>query len=409
MENAFKPADADQLRDIVAWAAAGATTLDLVGRGTKRGLGRPTRCERVLDLSDLAGIVSYQPEELVLQANAGTALGEIERAVAERDQQLAFEPPDYGPLFGAAAGAGSIGGAIACNLSGPRRVRAGAARDHLLGATAVSGRGERFKSGGQVVKNVTGYDLCKLLAGSYGTLAAIHEVTLKVMPAPDKVRTVLALGLDDDDAVALLGAAASSSFELSGLAHLPADIAAASGVSRVAAPGTAVTAMRIEGPAPSVEHRCEALRKWVAGRAPVEELHRRNSAALWQEVRDAAAFADGALAQRPLWRLSVAPAAGARAVARIAERHAARWLFDWAGGLVWLATEAAPADAEPDIRAAVAATGGHATLIRAAPDARAAVPVFQPQPAALAGLSRRVKENFDPKGILNPGRMYPGC
>ena len=407
MADSFKPANADHLRDIVAWAVAEGTTLELVGRGTKRDLGRPTRGDCVLDLSDLSGIVSYQPEELVLQANAGTGLGEIEQAVAERNQQLAFEPPDYGPLFGGASGDGTIGGAFACNLSGPRRLGAGAARDHLLGAKAVSGRGERFKSGGQVVKNVTGYDLCKLLVGSYGTLAAVHEVTLKVMPAPNEIRTVLVVGLDDEAAVDLLGAAARSGFDPSGLSHLPADIAAASPVSRVATAGAAVTALRIEGPAPSVEHRCEALLKWTAGRAPTEELHRHNSKALWREIRDASAFADKTLTHRALWRLSVTPAEGARVVERITARHAARRLYDWAGGLVWLATEATPVDSEPDIRAAVAAVGGHATLIRASADARAAVPVFQPQPEPLASLSRRVKENFDPKGILNPGRMYP--
>lgn len=407
MANFFKPAKADELQDVISWAAAEETTLNLVGHGTKQGLGRPTQCEFVLDLSDLAGIVSYQPEELILQASASTPIAEIERIVAERDQQLAFEPPDYGPLFGVAADSGTIGGALACNLSGPRRIKAGAARDHLLGAKAVSGRGERFKSGGQVVKNVTGYDLCKLLVGSYGTLAAIHEVTLKVMPEPDKLRTVLVMGLDDTTAVDLLGDAAGSGFELSGLAHLPAAVAAVSSVSYVANAGASVTAMRIEGPAPSVEHRCDELRKWVGSHGPVEELHRHNSVSLWREVRDASAFSAEALARHNVWRLSVTPAEGGRVVERIAEQYPARWLFDWAGGLVWLATEAVPANSEPSIRSAVAGAGGHATLIRGAAEARAAVPVFQPQPQPLADLSRRVKENFDPKGILNPGRIYP--
>ena len=408
MKNSFKPASADQLHDVIGWAAAEGATLDVVGRGTKQGLGRPSQSEYLLDLSDLSGITSYEPEELVLQAAAGTPVVEIERAVAEKDQQLAFEPADYGPLFGATANSASIGGTFACNLSGPRRIMAGAARDHLLGAKAVSGRGERFKSGGQVVKNVTGYDLCKLLAGSYGTLAAIHDVTLKVMPAPEKVRTVLVLGLDDAGAVGLLGEAAASGFELSGLAHLPPEISCHSSVSYVADAATSVTALRLEGPGPSVEHRCEGLKKWVAARAPVEELHRHNSAALWREVRDVAAFAVDGLTSHSIWRLSVPPASGADVVGKIVEIVPARWLFDWAGGLLWLATDAAPADNEAPIRAAVTGVGGHATLVRAPTDARAAVPVFQPQSPPLAELSRRVKENFDPKGILNPGRMYPG-
>ena len=408
MQNSFKPADEDQLLDVISWAAAEESTLDVVGRGTKQGLGRPSQCDGVLDLSDLTGIIAYQPEELVLQARSGTPIAEIEQAVAEKNQQLAFEPADYGPLFGAAAASGSLGGAMACNLSGPRRIKAGAARDHLLGAKAVSGRGERFKSGGQVVKNVTGYDLCKLLAGSYGTLAAVHEVTFKVMPAPEKVRTVLVMGLDDHAAVGLLGEAAGSELEISGLAHLPQQLSAASAVSYVADAQAPVTALRIEGPVPSVEERCATLKKRVAARGPTEELHRHNSATFWAEIANVTAFADAAQSDRAIWRLSVTPARGADVAQRIAEVHPAHWLYDWAGGLVWLAVEGEPADSEPRIREAVAEVGGHATLIRAAADARARVPVFQPQPAPLADLSRRVKENFDPKGILNPGRMYPG-
>ncbi|MDA0261274.1 MAG: glycolate oxidase subunit GlcE [Proteobacteria bacterium] len=408
MENSFKPANADQLHDVIGWAAAETTTLEVVGHGSKHGLGRPSQCDCVLDLSDITGIVSYQPEELVLQVAAGTPVAEIEQTVADKNQQLAFEPADYGRLFGAEAGRGTIGGVFACNLSGPRRIKSGAARDHLLGAKAVSGRGELFKSGGQVVKNVTGYDLCKLLAGSYGTLAAIHEVTLKVMPAPEKVRTVLVLGLDDEAAIGLLGDVAGSGFEPTGLAHLPHDISRASHVSFVADAGTSVTALRLEGPGPSVEHRCGELRKWLAARGPLEELHRHNSATLWREVRDVAGLADAGMANHAIWRLSVPPTRGAEVVRQINQALPAQGLFDWAGGLVWLAIAGSATASEPHIRAAVADVGGHATLMRAPAEARAAVPVFQPQPGPLAQLSRRIKENFDPKGILNPGRMYAG-
>ena len=409
MKNSFKPASADQLHDVIGWAAAEGATLDVVGRGTKQGLGRPSQSEYLLDLSDLSGITSYEPEELVLQAAAGTPVVEIERAVAEKDQQLAFEPADYGPLFGATANSASIGGTFACNLSGAtsdhgrRRARSFAGCQGGVGPRrAIQKRRPGRK------KTSRGYDLCKLLAGSYGTLAAIHDVTLKVMPAPEKVRTVLVLGLDDAGAVGLLGEAAASGFELSGLAHLPPEISCHSSVSYVADAATSVTALRLEGPGPSVEHRCEGLKKWVAARAPVEELHRHNSAALWREVRDVAAFAVDGLTSHSIWRLSVPPASGADVVGKIVEIVPARWLFDWAGGLLWLATDAAPADNEAPIRAAVTGVGGHATLVRAPTDARAAVPVFQPQSPPLAELSRRVKENFDPKGILNPGRMYPG-
>ena len=164
------------------WALGEGKALELVGHGSKQAIGRPAQTDATLDLSALTGITLYEPEELVLSAKAGTPIAEIEALVGAEGQQLAFEPMDYAAILGAAAGRGTIGGVLAANLSGPRRIKAGAARDHFLGCTAVSGRGETFKSGGRVVKNVTGYDLCKLMAGSWGTLAAMTEVTIKTLP-----------------------------------------------------------------------------------------------------------------------------------------------------------------------------------------------------------------------------------
>ena len=392
------PRDADDVRQLVADAAAAGTPVEVVGRGTKRGLGRPVQAAATLDLSGLTGVTLYEPDELVMSARAGTPLAEIERLLAEKAQRLAFEPMDMGPLYGGAEGAGSIGGTFATNLAGPGRLRHGAARDHLLGFQAVNGEGEIFKSGGRVVKNVTGYDLCKLLSGSYGTLAAMTDVTFKVMPAPEKTRTVLIFGLDDARATQAMSAALGSPHEVVAAAHLPASIARRSGVTYVANAGTGVTAIRVEGPAPSAEHRCKALREELSGFGATEELHGMNSAALWREIRDARPFAGDA---RPLWRLSVAPTEGPKAVQRLARSLDAEWFYDWGGGLVWLAVPDT-ADAAT-IRSA--AGGGHATLIRAEAGLRAAVPVFHPQPPALAALAKRVKESFDPKGILNPGRM----
>ncbi len=411
MGETFKPTDAAQVADLVQWAAAGGRTLELRGGGTKTGLGRPLRTDHVADLSELAGVSLYEPDELVMTAAAGTPLADIEALLAQHDQQLAFEPGRWGRLYGYGGDEGTIGGVFACNLSGPRRIKAGAARDHLLGFKAVSGRGEAFKAGGRVVKNVTGYDLCKLLAGSHGTLAAITELTFKVMPAPEKTRTALVFGLSDEDAMAVMAEAAGSPHEVSGLAHLPAAVAARSAVDRVAGAGTAVTALRIEGPGPSVTYRCEALRRGAAGRGETDELHSHSSALLWAEVRDGAGLAGAR--ERILWRLSVPPRSGARAVeiirtaAPTAVPMAVDVWYDWAGGLVWVALD--PGDAaEPAVRGAVADTGGHATLVRAPDDMRREVPVFQPQAKAKAALSARIKEGFDPRRILNPGRMYDG-
>jgi glycolate oxidase FAD binding subunit len=406
MAEVLQPADGEQVREVLAWAAAEEEPIAVQGRGSKTGLGRPMQTARVLDLSQLTGISLYEPEELVLRAGAGTALSEVQELVAGEGQQLAFEPPDYGSLLGSLPGAATIAGAVACNLSGPRRIQAGAARDHFLGLKAVSGRGEHFKSGGRVVKNVTGYDICKLLAGSYGTLGALTEVTVKVLPAAEKTRTVLILGLDDRAALAALREASGSAHEVSGLAHLPASEAARSTVSYVADADTSVTALRIEGPGPSVEHRCVELRQAMAAHGPVEELHSKNSAAFWREVRDVGPFVGEE--SRMVWRLSLPPAAGAEVVARIAAQIETRAFYDWAGGLVWLSMGEAPDAGHETVRAALVEMGGHALLVKAPAEVRAVVPVFQPLAPSLAALTARVKESFDPRRILNPGRMYAG-
>ena len=398
----LSPKSHDDILDAVRWAVAEMAPLEIVAGGTKRGWGKPLRTNHVLDLSAIAGIRLYEPEELILQARAATPLAEVEAALAEHGQQLAFEPPDLGPLFGRPAGQQTLGGALMANLAGPRRIKAGAARDHFLGFIGVSGRGETFKSGGRVMKNVTGYDLCKLMAGSFGTLAVLSEVTVKVLPAGEKTRTVLVAGLDDERAAAAMAAALNSSHEVSGAAHLPAGIAVRSAVGYVRDPGAAVTAVRVEGPGPSVEHRCAALRTLLGAWGATEELHGHNSATLWAEVRDVSFFA--ADQAKAIWRLSAPPAAAAGFLPGLVRDTGADYFSDWGGGLVWLS--ASPDEAVANrIRAAADSCGGHATLVRGPDVLRAAIPVFQPQPAPVAALSERLREQFDPNGVLNPGRM----
>ena len=250
MTDTLKPRDGKDVEAAVQWALAEGKTLEIVGHGSKRGIGRAAQWDLSLDLSDLSGVTLYEPDELILSAKAGTPIAEIEALLAKHNQELAFEPMDYGPVFGAAPGRGTIGGVLAANLSGPRRIKAGAARDHFLGFTAVSGRGETFKSGGRVVKNVTGYDLCKVLAGSCGTLAAMTDVTMKVLPRAETEETVLVLGLDDAAAARAMSAAMGSSNDVSGAAHLPAPLAA-----------------RLQAEAGSGDHGAAARRRRAVGRA----------------------------------------------------------------------------------------------------------------------------------------------
>ena len=395
---AFTPSSTTEVLDTVKWAVAEETTLEVVGTGTKRDIGRPTEAEHQLDLSKLTGVTLYEPEELVLSARAGTPLAEIETLLEKHGQQLAFEPMDCSALFGT-KGSGTLGGTLCANLAGPRRLKAGSARDHVLGIAAVSGRGDAFKSGGRVVKNVTGYDLSKAMAGSWGTLAVVTDVTFKVLPAAEEETTLALRGLTDEQASIVMSAAMGSSAEVSSAAHLPEGVAGS-----VAKLGSdAATLLRVEGFGPSVKSRVELLKKLLADAREIELHSGAASRSIWRGIRDCATFADGT--DKPVWRISVAPTAGHVVALAIRQHAPATVYYDWQGGLVWMRMEG---DAEaPLVRDAVAKFGGgHATLLRAPESVRASVPVFQPQPAALASLSSRLRDEFDPRMILNPGRMY---
>jgi glycolate oxidase FAD binding subunit len=403
MADTLKPRDAKEVEDAVRWALGNDKALEVAGQRTKRAIGRPSQTDLTLDLSGLSGVTLYEPAELVLSAQAGTPLAEIEALLDNNNQQLAFEPMDYGPLLGGEAGQGTLGGALATNLSGPRRVKAGAARDHFLGVTCVTGRAETIKSGGRVVKNVTGYDMCKVLAGSWGTLAAMTDVTIKVLPKAEAEATVIVEGLDDARACAAMAAAMGSSCDVSGAAHLPDHVA--SYFDGLPKP-QAATALRLDGFAPSVKHRKEALAALMKPFGPVTLLDEKNSRALWQSVRQVQPFATNAAHQRPLWRISCPPSKGYKIAAAVTP--AAQMFYDWAGGLLWVAMPFADEADAASIRAAVKGVGGHATLVRAPAAVRASVDVFEPQDTDLRALNKRVKEGFDPKGVLNPGRMWAG-
>lgn len=413
-DTTLRPETHAEVEEAVRAALAENRPLEVIGGGTKRTMGRYGAPDAKIDVSGLSGITMYEPEELVLTAKAGTPLGLIAAELALNRQQLAFEPVDLSALLAGGPSAidnlgATLAGVIACNLAGPRRIKAGAARDYFLGFTAVSGRGETFKSGGRVMKNVTGFDLSKLLAGSFGTLAVMTDVTIKVLPAPEKTRTVLVRGAGDDAAFMIMRDALASEHEVTAAAHVPAAVAKESQVDYVAKAGAPVTAVRIEGPGPSVEYRCRALKDLLMNHGEIEELHSANSGVFWREVRDVQYFVYGPMgAAEQVWRLSVPPKAGASVTAEILKTIEGRVYYDWGGGLIWLSMKPRADAGHAQIRGAIDLCGGHATLIRANAEVRARIPVFQPQDGALMALTKRVKEAFDPKGILNPGRMYQG-
>jgi glycolate oxidase FAD binding subunit len=406
----FAPSDLGELRNVIGEALVAEEPLELIAGTTKRGLGRPLQLPRMLDLSRLTGIRDYQPSELVLTAGAATPLAEIEAALAPAEQMLAFEPPDWAELFALPASTAcraTLGGVLACNLSGPRRIKAGAARDHFLGFRGVSGRAEVFKAGGKVVKNVTGYDLPKLMAGSYGTLTVLEEVTIRVLPRPETVCTVVLCGLDPKAAVQRLSRALALPHEVSGAAYLPPAI----DVAPTSALGSrGVAALRLEGPPPSVTFRCERLLAELASDCEATVLDREISEAFWRAIRDVVPLAQPR--DRTVWRVSVAPSRGAEIGDAIGRALDADWYLDWGGGLLWVAVAGVEDGGCTLIRAAIRGEDGHgtghATLIRGSPSLRRAVPVFEPQPPPLASLFGRIKDGFDPRRILNPGRMVEG-
>jgi glycolate oxidase FAD binding subunit len=378
----LRPATPDEVAEAVAQAGAAGRRIEVVGGGTKRGIGSMAPVDVVLSTQRLDRIVDYAPEELTLTVQAGVRLADIERLVAARGQILPFEPPRLTRLLGA-RGEPTVGGVIGANLSGPRRIRAGAARDHLLGFEAVSGRGERFKAGGRVVKNVTGYDLMKLMAGSWGTLAILTELTLKVLPAARTEPTLLLFGLPDVRAHEAMQAAMNGAFVVSGAAHLPPFAAHA----RPLKAERAVTALRLDGFEGSVAARSEALAAALGAFGRAERLEADHSREFWAQVREVEALAGD---PRPLWRLSLPPAVGWRGPHALPGDA----LYDWAGGLTWLLTDE-PAE---KVRRTARDLGGHALCLKGGP-------AFGPRSAPLAALHGRIKAAFDPLGVLNPGRM----
>jgi len=368
-----QPASEEELAEVVRDAASRGRPLVIRGGGT-RGIGAAVEGE-ALSVAGLTGISLYDPGALTLVARAGTPLAVVEAALAAEGQRLPFEPWD-GRVLSGANGAPTVGGMVAVNASGPRRIQAGACRDSMLGVRFVDGTGAIVKNGGRVMKNVTGLDLVKLMAGSHGTLGVLTEVGFKVLPAPEATATLVFEGLDAGLAVEAMTAATGTPYEVTGAAHLPE---------------AGATMLRIEGFAGSVAHRARTLAAALArfGAPGVVE-----GPGDWAAVRDGAGFAgrDGAV-----WRISVKPTDGLRVSAALPEAALA---FDWAGGLVW-----ALVGEGLDLRRALAGIPGHATLVRASEAAKARWGPFAPEPAPVAALAAGLRARFDPAGVLNPGRM----
>jgi len=387
------PASEEEAAQIVLDARARSQRLTIVGGGTRSGLGRPSQAAAALSTARLSGVVFYEPAEMTIAVRAGTPLSEIEARLDQRGQMLPFEPMDCRILYGS-SGEPTIGAIVAGNISGPRRISAGAARDSLIGLRLVNGRGEAIKSGGRVMKNVTGLDLVKLICGAHGTLGLVTEAVFKLLPKPEREASIVIRRLDDEKALAAMTSALGSPFGVSSAAHISA------GMGR----DFPRTFLRVEGFAASVEHRVSELLKLLAPFGASHALEGEESQRFWRAARDCEFLAEPR--ERAIWRASLAPSKGVEFVAALGGLARA-YYYDWAGGLVWFATEASTAAAQ-SVRAVLRGFGGHAALIRAPDELRERVDVFEPLAPALTELTRGIKASFDPDGIFNFGRMYPG-
>ena len=405
----LRPTNEAELQSALIGLACDGLAVEIRGAGSKAAIGRPSQLPAVLETTGMSGITLYEPTELVMSVLAGTSLAQVETTLAGRGQMLAFEPMDLGPATGGRGGIQTMGAVFATNISGARRIATGAARDHLLGVRAVNGRGEIFKSGGRVLKNVTGYDVARALTGSWGTLAVLSEVTFKVLPKPQETQTLVYVGLTDDIGIELLCAAMGTPFEVSGTTHLTAGLTARLELGSLSREAATLTAIRVENFSSSLSYRVGRLTEALKIYGTPIVLEHDASLMFWNELRRLSALTPSSGdAPSHLWRLSTAPRLAAKVVDAVRRNMKVEACYDASGGVIWLEVSASGDAGGADIRRILSTHGGHATLIRAEPAVRASVEVFQPMSSAVERLTAGIKASFDPGRILNPGRMYQG-
>lgn len=377
------PHSADDVKDALADAIRAGARLEIRGGGSKTDFGAP-REATILDMRGFSRVIDYDPAELVLTVGAGVPLSQVHALLRSEDQMLAFDPWDQGLLYGR-PGITTIGGVVVAGVAGPARVTTGGARDHLLGFTAVSGRGEAFVGGAKVVKNVTGYDLPKLMAGSWGRLAALTQLTLRVLPRPRSITTLAADDLSPRQAHAIMTRALGSNANVSAAAHIPA----------VLRDGRSLTILAVAGFEPSVMARCASLSALFAADHPLRPLEQEGAASAWDAVRHARPLTGDIL-----WRVHVRPSSVCDLIALL-EPYGVRWLMDWGGGLLWVESDAQ----DGMVRSIASAAGGQATLVRARPEMRTHVPALHPGAPSVVALEARVRAAFDPRGVWETGRF----
>ena len=369
----------------------------------KKKIGRNFQSEKTLDLSGYSGIIEYKPEELYIKVKSGTPIREIISKLDENNQQLAFEPNDFGYIFSGNSNEGSIGGVISSNFSGPRRFKSGSARDHLLGFQGINGKGETIKSGGTVVKNVTGYDLCKLLSGSFGTLTVLTELSIKVLPKPETSKTLIVNNPHLKKALEYLGTTLSSSIDPSGGVFYPEYFRKNFTLNDLTQEG-ALIGIRIEGPSNSVEHRIKKLCKELdLLKNEFSILDQEQSNIFWEKTRKLKVFTS---LKGSLLRI-VVPASETFEVIQKLKIYETNYFLDWGGSLIWLQLEKIDTKMLREIKDIIYKVAGYLTVIKIEEDMKASIDIFTIDPIKYK-ISEKIKKSFDPKRILNPGKMYSG-
>ena len=402
-QNIFNPSSREEIAEIIRNCYKKNIPLEINGSKSKNKIGRNFQAEKTLDLTSYSGIIDYKPEELYIKVKAGTPINSIIEELDKHDQQLAFEPVDFGFLFNGKSNNGTIGGVISCNFAGPRRFKVGSARDHLLGFQGINGKGEIIKSGGTVVKNVTGYDLCKLISGSFGTLSVLTELSVKVLPKPQSSKTLIINNPHIKKAIEYLGTALSSSSDPSGGVFYPEQFDQSFTFNDLTHKG-ALTAIRIEGPSNSVDHRIENLSTELGLlKNEYSILESVQTKIFWNKTKNLEIFSNS---KKNLLRI-VVPISETLSVLQKMKPYEINYFLDWGGSLIWVELEKISLKILREIKDIMQQHSGYFTIIKVEDDLKASADIFTIDPIKYK-ISEKIKKSFDPKRIFNPGKMYSG-
>jgi len=402
MSEVYSPTSEQDVQTFVHSCFLEGSPIEVIGFGSK-AIGREIQCSKTLKLQKFDGIIEYFPDELYIKVKPGTSLELIESTLKQKNQELSFEPSDLGFLYQGKSLKGSVGAAVACNLSGSRRFKAGALRDHLLGFKAINGKGEIIKSGGTVVKNVTGYDVSKLISGSYGTLGVITEIILKVQPRYDESQTLLIYGVNLKKALNIFSQSMQTSFEISGACYYPEGMANFFNLNDVDN-SSSITAIRVEGPKISVFERINSLRKLFVEHKNIFVLENYQSRIFWKSTSDISFFKNS---ENIVVKVSLPPVSAEEFLQQFMNEHI-RFVIDWAGNLIWIEIAREDSILLRQLRKKVINFNGHLTIMKAPTHVRIREDFLTVVDENMKKLSLRIKESFDPKSILNPGKMYSG-